>query len=168
MRLVDCYDTAAATAAARMARQSGAPTVIDVERVRPGIAELLRQIDVIIAAQSFPAELTGYEETGRALQVMAREFEAAVVCVTLGSEGSLAFSGGREIRTAAFQVSCVDSTGAGDAFRGGFIAGCLRNPEGTLDDALAYANAVAALNCRALGARGGIPNPDEVERLLVR
>ena len=31
-----------------------------------------------------------------------------------------------------------------------------------------HANAVAALNCRALGAQGGMPTPDEVGRLLVR
>ena len=60
----------------------------------------------------------------------------------------------------------MDSTGAGDAFRGGFAAGCLLTPEGDIEDVLAYANAVAALNCRALGARGGIPTAGEVEQLL--
>jgi sulfofructose kinase len=63
-------------------------------------------------------------------------------------------------------VDCVDSTGAGDAFRGGFAAGCLRAPDGDLEDVLKYANAVAALNCRALGARGGLPTPEEVDGLL--
>ena len=168
MLLVDCGEPAAAAQAARYARESGIPSVIDVEKVRPGVSDLLRHIDAIIAAEEFPAELTGYEEPGRALEAMAREFGAAVVCVTLGSEGSLARCGGREVRTPAFAVNCVDSTGAGDAFRGGFVAGCLREPEGEIEDVLAYANAVAALNCRALGARGGIPTPDEIERLLVR
>ena len=99
---------------------------------------------------------------------MAREFAAPLVCVTLGAEGSLARCGGREIHTPAFAVDCVDSTGAGDAFRGGFAAGCLRSPDGDIEDVLAYANAVAALNCRALGARGGLPTADDVEALLVR
>lgn len=165
--IVDCQETAAATQAARYARGAGIPTIVDVERVRPGIVDLLREIDVIAAAQAFPAELTGYEDTGRALDAMAREFGAPVVCVTLGEGGSLARSGGREIRTPAFAVECVDTTGAGDAFRGGFAAGCLRAPEGTLEDVLAYANAVAALNCRALGARGGMPTAEEVDQLLM-
>jgi len=164
--VVDCHETAAATQAARFAREAGIPTVIDVERVRPGINDLLQHIDAIIAAQAFPTELTGYEEPGRALEAMAREFAAPLVCVTLGAEGSLARVGGREVRTAAFQVDCIDSTGAGDAFRGGFAAGCLRAPEGAIEEVLRYANAVAALNCRALGARGAIPTPEEVERLL--
>jgi sulfofructose kinase len=166
MLIVDCQETAAATAATRYARAAGIPTIIDVERVRPGVTDLLQHIDVIIAAQSFPTELTGYDDTGRALQAMAREFSAPVVCVTLGEQGSLARVGGREIRTPGFAVDCVDTTGAGDAFRGGFAAGWLRAPDGELDDVLAYANAVAALNCRALGARGGMPTADEVEQLL--
>ena len=164
--VVDCHETAAATQAARYAREAGLPTVIDVERVRPGITELLQHIDAIIAAESFPCELTGYEDTGRALEAMAQEFNAPVACVTLGSDGSLTRCGGREFRTPAFPVDCVDSTGAGDAFRGGFAAGCLRAPDGDIEDIMRYANAVAALNCRALGARGGLPTRDEVEQFL--
>ncbi len=165
--IVDCHETAAATQAARYARDSDVPTIIDVEKVRPGIGELLQQIDVIIAAQDFPTALTGYEDVGRALEAMSAEFSSArLVCATLGEEGSLARCHGREIRTAAFNVDCVDSTGAGDAFRGGFAAGCLLMPDSDVEDVLNYANAVAALNCRALGARGGLPTAAEVEQLL--
>lgn len=165
MLIVDCHETAAAAQAARYAREAGIPTVIDVEKVRPGIADLLEQIDAIIAAKDFPAALTGYEDTPRALELMAREFDAQLVCATLGEAGSLAWCNGRLIRTPAFPVDCVDSTGAGDVFRGAFISACLREPGGDIEDVLAYANAAAALNCRALGARAGIPGPDEVEQL---
>ena len=126
MLLVDYHETAAAAQAARLAHEAGMATVIDVERVRPGIAELLHHIDAIIAAEGFPEELTGYGSPGRALEALGREFDAPLVCVTLGSEGSLALCHGQEIRTPAFRVDCVDTTGAGDAFRGGFAAGCLR------------------------------------------
>jgi sulfofructose kinase len=167
MLIVDCHETAAATQAARYARGAAIPTVLDVEKVRPGIADLLHQIDVIIAAQDFPTALTGYEDVGRALEAIAREYAASVVCVTLGQDGSLARCRNREIRTPAFPVKCVDSTGAGDVFRGAFVAACLRSPDGDIEEALSYAGAAAALSCRALGARGGIPRPDEVERLLL-
>jgi sugar/nucleoside kinase (ribokinase family) len=165
--IVDCHETAAATRAARYAREAGIPTIIDVEKVRPGIGDLLLNIDAIIAAQDFPTALTGHEGLGHALETIGRDFGAPLVCVTLGSEGSLAWCNGREIRTPAFQVGCVDSTGAGDAFRGAFAAACLRMPEGDIEDVLSYANAVAALNCRALGARGGLPTPREVEQLML-
>jgi sulfofructose kinase len=164
--IVDCHEIGAATDAARLARAAGIPTIIDVERVRPAIGELLQSIDAIIAAEEFPTELTGYESPGKALEAMAREFSAPLVCVTLGAHGSLARVGGREIRTPAFPIDCVDSTGAGDAFRGGFAAGCLRAPDADIEDVLTYANAVAALNCRALGARGAMPTAEEVEQLM--
>jgi sugar/nucleoside kinase (ribokinase family) len=164
--LVDCHETEAATAAARSARAAGLPTVIDVEKVRPGIEDLLSVIDVIIAAQEFPSQLTGEVDLGRALAVMANQFGAALVCVTLGASGSLALVQGREIRTPGFKVEAVDSTGAGDVFRGGFIAGWLAAPEGDVEHILRVANATAALKCRALGARTAIPGRAEVESLL--
>ena len=55
MLIVDCHETLAAAQAARYARQAGLTTLVDVERVRPGIVDLLQQIDAIIAAQDFPA-----------------------------------------------------------------------------------------------------------------
>jgi sulfofructose kinase len=164
--LVDCEDIAAATAAAGAARQAGIPTIVDVEDVQPGTPALLREIDAIISAENFPSALTGHADLGRALEAIEHEFRAAFVCVTLGAEGSLARCGGREIRTAPFVVECVDSTGAGDVFRGAFASGCLRWPQGDIETVLAYANAAAALSCRALGARGGLPSAEEIDALL--
>jgi sugar/nucleoside kinase (ribokinase family) len=166
MLLLDGYEPETAAAAARAARLAGIPTVIDVEQVRPGTAEMLGHIDAIIAAEAFPAALTGHGDAGRALAAMAEEFHAPLVVVTLGADGSLARCGGREFRTPAFATTCVDTTGAGDAFRGGFAAYCLGYPAGAVEDALVYANATAALNCRALGARAGLPTRDEVAHLV--
>jgi sugar/nucleoside kinase (ribokinase family) len=165
--IVDCHQTAASVQAARYARAAGVPTIIDVEKVRPGIGDLLQNIDAIIAAEEFPTALTGHEHLGEALRIIGRESGASLVCVTLGAKGSLAWCNGREIVTPAFPVDCVDSTGAGDCFRGAFAAGCLRVPHGDIEDVLSYANAVAALNCRALGSRGGLPTSDEVEQLML-
>jgi sugar/nucleoside kinase (ribokinase family) len=166
---VDCEDIAAATVAAKTARASGALTVIDVEAVLPGVPALLRHIDVIIASEGFPERLTGHKDTGAALAAMSREYEPAVACVTLGAAGSLAICQGREIRTPAFEVPVVDSTGAGDAFRGGFISGYLESgQDADVADVLTYATAVAALKCRSLGARHGLPTAADVEQFLRR
>lgn len=166
---VDCEDIPAATAAAKAARAAGALTVIDVEAVLPGVPALLRHIDVIVASEGFPEKLTGHKDTGSALAAMAREYGPAVACVTLGAAGSLAMCQGREIRTPAYDVPVVDSTGAGDAFRGGFISGYLAaGPEADVADVLTFATAVAALKCRSLGARHGLPRPTDVEQFLKR
>jgi sulfofructose kinase len=164
--IVDSEDAEASTQAAHAARLAGIPTIVDVDDLQPGTSALLREIDVIIAAEAFPSAVTGHSDLGRALAAVEQDSSARLVCVTLGAEGSLARCGGREIRTRPFKVDCVDTTGAGDAFRAGFAAACLSAPLGEVEDALDYANAAAALNCRALGARAGLPRPAEVEALV--
>ena len=115
--LVDDHEPLAATVAARAAREAGVRTVIDVEKLRPGTEELLQHIDIIIAAEAFPSELTGVPDLGAALREMARRFEPAHICATLGPKGSLSLVDGKEVRTPAFDVHVEDTTGAGDAFR---------------------------------------------------
>lgn len=164
--LVDCDDIDASVAAARAAREHGVVTVIDVEAPVPGIDELLPLIDVIIASEGFPERYTGAAGTGEALRHLAARFDPALVCVTLGPGGSLALLDDAELRTPAFPITCVDSTGAGDAFRGGFIAALLRFGWSDVEVLLRYANGVAALKCRKPGAREGLPRAPEVEALL--
>ena len=65
---------------------------------------------------------------------------------------------GREIHTTPPDVTVVDTTGAGDAFRGGLIAAWLEStPAASAEGVLRYANAVAALSCTRLGAVAGLP-----------
>jgi|RhiMetdeSRZDD1v2_1073273.scaffolds.fasta_scaffold136120_5 sulfofructose kinase len=167
--LVDDHEPLAATVAARAAREAGVRTVIDVEKLRPGTEELLQHIDVIIAAEHLPSELTGLPDLGAALREMARRFEPAHTCATLGPRGSLSLVDGKEVRTPAFEVHVEDTTGAGDAFRAGFISGWLRaGADANVHDVLRYAHGVAALNCRGLGARDALPSPAEVKELIRR
>jgi sulfofructose kinase len=167
--LVDDHEPFAASVAARAARDAGVRTVIDVEKLRPGTEELLQHIDIIIAAESFPSELTGVGDLGAALRDMARRFDPSLTCATLGPKGSLSLVDGKEVRTPAFDVHVEDTTGAGDAFRAGFIAAWLRGgSDPNVHDVLRYAHGVAALNCRGLGARDGLPRHEEVEELIRR
>ena len=85
---------------------------------------------------------------------------------TLGSEGVLAYFQGRYIHSPAFEIDCKDTTGAGDAFHGGFIYGLLMGL--SVEETLRFANAVAGLKCRAIGARTALPSIDEVNELLAR
>ena len=165
--LVDATDVAAATRAADRAKRRGQPVLIDVDGPRPGVRDLLRLVDVLIVPDSAIERLVGTGEVGRGLARLAEDSGSAIVVATLGDEGSVALSEGQELRTAAPVVDVLDTTGAGDAFRGGFAAGWLRlGPGAELDDVLRYANVVAALSCRALGAQGGLPSHDEVGRHL--
>jgi sulfofructose kinase len=66
----------------------------------------------------------------------------------------------------AFVVNCVDTTGAGDVFHGAFCYAVLQRMP--IPEALDLSNAMAALNCTALGARGGICGLPEAKALMAR
>jgi sugar/nucleoside kinase (ribokinase family) len=165
--LVGSDDVTAIASAAQRARDLDTRTVGDLERVHTGTGELLRQLDVIIMATSFPAAFTGTREPGAALREIAAFSGAVLVCVTLGAEGCLAVVDGREVRVPGFTIEAADTTGAGDLFRAGFVARWLIQPDRpAVVDLLRYANAAAALNCRGVGARTSAPRPGEIEALL--
>ena len=63
-------------------------------------------------------------------------------------------------------VNCVDTTGAGDVFHGAFCYSVLQGM--AMPEALEFSNAMAALNCTAPGARGGIRGIQEVRALMAR
>ena len=165
--LVDARDPSASAAAARAARKAGIPVVVDVEQPREGLAHLLANVDVLISDAAFPAIHTGLEPIGRAVRALADEYRPALTVATLGADGALAWFEGREWHLPAWAVTVVDTTGAGDAFRGGFVAGWLRfGPDADVRDLLGYAGAVAALNCTVLGAMAGMPTRAQVDALV--
>jgi sulfofructose kinase len=86
--------------------------------------------------------------------------------MTLGAHGSLALTEGWFLYSPAFVVNCVDTTGAGDVFHGAFCYAVLQDMP--MRDALDFSNAMAALNCMALGARGGISGLEEARALMAR
>jgi sugar/nucleoside kinase (ribokinase family) len=167
--MVDATDPAAAESAARAARAQGIPTIVDVDRPGPAADRVLRHADVIVVSETF-AQAYGAERgggVGEGLAAIAREFRPAVSVATLGPLGSLARCEGREIRTPGFTVPVVDTTGAGDAFRAGFLAAWLSEGPGIeLETVLEYANATGALNCRGLGAQTSLPTPAELSAFV--
>ena len=165
--LTDAYEPDAAAHAARCARRAGIPTILDIDAPGPDQEALLEKTDILIPSATFPEAFTGHAGLGTALRTLATQFGSRLVCATLGAEGSVSLVDNVEVRTSGFQVPVVDTTGAGDAFRGGFIAGWLAaGAAPQVEEILTYANAVAALACRRLGARGGLPTRVEVNRLV--
>src|SRR5216684_2093529 len=87
-----------------------------------------------------------------------------LTAATLGEEGVLAWDGKQFHYASAFCVQTVDTTGAGDIFHAGFIFGLLQG--WPLQRQLDFACAAAALNCTAIGARGGIQSVASIEQLI--
>jgi sulfofructose kinase len=84
--------------------------------------------------------------------------------MTLGAHGSLARFEGRFFYAPAYVVNAIDTTGAGDVFHGAFCYAVLEGMP--MLAALDFSNAMAALNCTALGARGGIRGLEEIRALM--
>lgn len=168
--LVDATDADASLAAARRARRAGIPVVVDVDRPGPEVDQLLREIDVVIAPLAFVTAVTGADGAVEGLRALAERYpRAAVLVATLGSAGSVAISGDRTIHTPGLAVTAVDTTGAGDTFRGAFAAAWIHlGPSADLEAVLAHANAAAALNCRGVGAQGALPTWTEVHACVTR
>jgi sugar/nucleoside kinase (ribokinase family) len=77
------------------------------------------------------------------------------VIVKLGGSGSRAVADGIDIRAGALRARVVDTTGAGDAFNGGFLAAILRRRD--LSAALRLGNRVGALSTERAGGIAGLP-----------
>ncbi len=161
---VDGHDTAAATLAARWAREAGLAVIGDLDEIYPGVEQLLALIDYLIVSRDFPTRLMAEPDLETALAAMYRRFGSRLVAATLGEEGVLAWDGEHFHHSAAYQVPVADTTGAGDIFHAGFIYGLLR--EWPLSRQLDFACAAAALNCTGVGARGGIRPLEEIEALM--
>ncbi len=162
--LIDGHDTAAATLAARWARQVGASVVADIDETYPGAEELLPNIDYLIASRDFPTKLTGEPDLKTALRSIADQYGCTLTAATLGTEGVLAWDGTRFHHAAAYRVEVADTTGAGDIFHAGFLYALLNN--WPLEQQLDFACAAAALNCTAQGARGGIATVESIKQLM--
>jgi sulfofructose kinase len=161
---VDGHDTAAATAAAGWARVAAIPVIADVDDLYPGVETLLKNVDYLITSRDVPGRLMKESDLKKSLPALQKRFGSRLTAATLGEEGVLAWDGTQFHYASAFRVQPVDTTGAGDIFHAGFIYALLQG--WPLPRQLDFACAAAALNCTALGARGGIQSIDSIQLLI--
>ena len=161
---LDAHHMDAAIAAAQWVHEAGGVVVLDANRPRPRLDELLPWVDVLITNAHFPTAYTGEPVLEQAARSLLSKTRAGLVVSTLGERGCLCITAEQETYVPGFQVPVVDSTGAGDAFHGAFIYGLLQG--WTIERIATFANAVAAMNCTALGGRAGLPRLPEVETFL--
>jgi sulfofructose kinase len=162
--LLDGHHNEAAVAAAGWAREQGLPVVLDLERPQPQDEQLVSLCTHPIVTEDFAIDFTGASDFREAARAMLARGPEAVV-ITRGAEGAVAFTAEQTIEQPAFEVEpIVDTTGAGDVFHGAFAYGIALGYD--LAHNLAFASAVAALKCRTLGGRAGIPTMQETLAFL--
>jgi len=160
---LDAHETKASVAAARWARDKGRTVVIDADQHNEGIERVLPCCGVIIGSAPFGKAFSGDDDGERAAHRLFEQF-GGVCAITVGERGSYVVSDEGSFHQPSFAVEVVDTTGAGDVYHGAFVVGLLKG--WPLRDVAAFASAVAAMKCRKLGGRAGIPRFDEAVTFL--
>lgn len=157
---VDPFLGLQASSAAYLAKAQGL-SVCSIE-IHPG-NEMAQWCDVIINSEGW-MQRHGWD-TPETIGIALLRQGVHTVVFTRGVKGCLVMDQEQGVfEHSAFEVNVVDSTGAGDAFRAGFIYGMLRHWE--LRRTVRFASAEAALNCRGLGGWPHAPDRGMVEALL--
>ena len=163
---LDAHDPPACVAIAKAAKSTGTIVSADIDNVYEGLLELLPLIDIMIGSKEFPRRVTGVADERAALIELHARFGCAIVGMTIGAAGAVAYCNGQFIESRGYAApgGCRDTTGAGDAFHGSFLYGFLTGED--LETSLQFANAVAAMKCSALGARTALPTEAELKTFL--
>lgn len=149
--------------AAKVARECGIPVVLDADTAVPGTAELLAHVDFPIVSQTFSENFFGTRDPREAARGLVA-YGARMGVVTLGEIGAVARLGSRDLESPAYRIAVADTTGAGDVFHAAFAWALLEGLDAV--GCLRAANAAAGMNCRAVGAQGGLPTRIELEAFL--
>ena len=171
----------ATAAALKIARDAGALTILNPAPLRPDFKPaLLKHTDILIPNETEFVDLINRLGTGGKKKLTATALlklspeklhrlcgtvGVPVVIVTLGPRGCFISREDGYLEVPAFTVDAVDTTGAGDAFVGGFAAGLLQH-EGDLAAAARHGNAIAALSVTKPGTAPSMPKAAAVKRFL--
>lgn len=162
---------AAAQRGLEIARASGAVTVFNPAPAAALPDAIYGLCDYITPNETEASTLTGMPVTdvdsakAAAAQLIQRGVRTALI--TLGEAGALYHTGQESVLIPAYAAGkVVETTGAGDAFNGGFAAALAagRAPQ----DAVRFGCATAGISVTRHGTAPSMPKLSEIEALLVR
>jgi ribokinase len=132
--------------------------------------EVLRKISIITPNETevqilTNIKITNEEDACKASQVFLEKGVGNVI-ITMGAMGAFASDGMRHEMLPRLNMDVVDTTGAGDAFNGGFVTALSEGKD--LFAALRYGNAAGALSVTKAGTAVSMPMRDEIEKVVRR
>ncbi len=147
--------------AMRIANEAGVRVVFDMDVTLSDIKltdmgseedlrEAISRADVFIPCKAAAQELLGTSDIRKDVKFLQAE-ESQIVAVTMGDKGCVIYANNNTYEVPGYKVKVVDTTGAGDAFHGGFVYGLLNNF--SMEKVAAFANACGAFCCTGVGAR---------------
>jgi ribokinase len=151
-----------------LARRHGVTTVFNpapAAKIDPAIYKLC---DYVTPNETEASEITGVTvasvDDAKAAGSRLLEMGVGAALITLGANGVLLHSAAQSVHIPGFNVNVVETTGAGDAFNGGFAVALAegRNPV----EASRFGCATAALSVTKPGTAPSMPTRPEIERML--
>ena len=132
---------------------------------QPGFRRLNALLDVVFFHQDEALRYSGRSTPAAALGRLAQPGQCVVI--KLGARGAVAIGpDGRRRRARGLKVRAIETTGAGDAFNGGFLHAWLQGAD--LAACLRTGNVCGALSTRVPGGSAGTPTRAELARHLRR
>jgi ribokinase len=159
----------AAVRALEIARGAGVVTILNPAPAAPLEDKVFALCDYVTPNETETEALTGIavnspDSARKAADVLLQKGAKAAI-VTLGEMGALYHTAGRSELLPAFKVGpVVETTGAGDAFNGGFAAALARGMDPA--SAVRFGCAVAGISVTRPGTAPSMPSLDEVEKVL--
>ena len=167
--------------AIEMAKESGAVLSFDpnlreplwdsLDAAKEQVLYGLSKCDILKISDNEIVWLTGEEDYAQGVSWIKERYDISLILVSLGREGSLAFSGSNTVSVKPFlQENTIETTGAGDTFLAGVLHYVLDNgmqdySEAQMTEMLTFANAGASLITTRKGALRVMPEKEEVVAL---
>lgn len=145
----------------------------DLEEAKAMALKGMEHADIVKLSEEELAFLLGSDDVVEATEFMLSEYDLQAVFVTLGEKGCFYRTRNHFGTVGGYQVTAIDTTGAGDAFAGGLLYQLLESGESMQDisqavlvDMVRFANAAGALTTTRTGAIPALPTQDEVNRFM--
>jgi sugar/nucleoside kinase (ribokinase family) len=148
---------------AALAAAAGPRARLSVDAGNPICGLTLAGVDLYVPTATTILERYSTRDIAEAMTAARREGAAEVV-VTAGSAGCYALVEDTVVCVPAIEAELVSTLGAGDVFHGALLATLVAGQP--LVGAVAAANATAAMSCRTIDGRSGIPTSAELAMFL--
>ena len=154
-------------AAAKIAHDNGATVILNPAPAQTLNEEYFKYFTILTPNETETEILTGVtvsdEKSGEEAARLLIEKGIETVILTLGRKGALMVSQNEVDHIPGFEVDAVDATAAGDVFNG-TLAVALAEKR-SLQEAISFANAAAALSVTKLGAQPSAPHRADIEKM---
>jgi len=157
------------TEAAKIASDAGVKTILNPAPAQSLSDELLKSVSILTPNETETEILTGMSVENEADAFKASSIlhkkGVEVVIITIGSKGALLATKDETKIIAGHTVEAKDTTAAGDVFNGALAVAIAENK--SIDAAIRFANAAAAVSVTRMGAQPSAPTREEIDSMMV-